>query len=61
MHTYIHAYIDVSIMTQIIKRPGEGITATDGAGRSPCRGRNLYNVHRPIWMEKQNVPSKQSC
>ena len=25
---------DVSIMTQIIKRPGEGIAATDGAGRS---------------------------
>ena len=25
---------DVSIMTQIIKRGGEGIAATDGAGRS---------------------------
>ena len=30
----IHTYIDVSIMTQIIKRLGEGIAATDGAGRS---------------------------
>ena len=44
-HSYIHMYIhnihsihkhniDVSIMTQIIKRAGEGIAATDGAGCS---------------------------
>ena len=34
---YVRMYVcmyDVSIMTQIIKRPGEGIAATDGAGRS---------------------------
>ena len=31
---HIEIHIDVSIMTQIIKRAGEGIAATDGAGCS---------------------------
>ena len=37
---------DVSIMTQIIKRPGEGITATNGAGRVFEGASDLY---RAIW------------
>ena len=31
---HIHIHTDMSIMTQIIKRAGEGIAATDGAGCS---------------------------
>ena len=36
-------------MTQIIKRPGEGIAATDGAGRSE---EGACDLHRQIWIKK---------
>ena len=47
---YVCMYVcDVSIMTQIIKRPGEGIAATDGAGRSE---EGACDLHRQIWIKK---------
>ena len=41
--------IDVSIMTQIIKRHGEGIAANHGAGRSE---EGACDLHRQIWIKK---------
>ena len=57
-HTHIHTYIHtlVSILHQIIKRAGEGIAVTDGAGRSE---KGACDLHRPIWI-KENA-RKKSC
>ena len=47
--TYKQAHADVSIMTQIIKRVGEGIAALDGACSSK---EGACDLHRQIWIRK---------
>ena len=47
----------MSIMTQIIKRPSEGIAATDGAGRSE---EGACDLHRQISIRKSARKKKLS-
>ena len=58
MFVWVYSYIcDVSIMTQTIKRVGEGIAAIDSAGRSE---EGVCDMHHQIWIRKNARQKKLS-
>ena len=57
IRTYIYTYMLVAILHQIIKRAGEGIAATDGAGRLE---EGACDLHRQISIRKSARKKKLS-